>query len=499
MPEIDQKWLQPLCEPIGEKGSGEDPFYSDDFYDVKEEIGKLSQNDFPTIQSKCEKILVNQGKDIRVLAYLCFARTQQDGVLGFAESLRLLVDCFKNYYETIHPNRENAKITALRWLDNQRLLAYLRQQLDNAEIVYIDFALQAIDDLNQFCQALAEDYPLLLGELRKSLEKHQKIVAPSNQPAVNVETTEAIVSSPVVEQVCHSEQQLTDMVLKQITYLHSKEEWLRAAAFARSLRWGNLRTPPHQDNVTRLAPPRANGINALEQLINQGEPKALFLKCEELLLENRFHLYLDLQYYAAQAAKNMGRDDLALFLELSVQSLLRRAPLLSKLYFSDKTPFASQQCQTWLNQVDDSRSSDSNTTKTVATTEHNLNEVINSLRAQVADKDLSGKIHFINALATRDRRQHFQQQLALSRFCVEEQRHDLAIPLLERLSKKIEKYHIADWEPALAVAVWGELRNALKDKARNADKTVKPTINTRIEQLFGLICQTDVATAISAV
>tara|TARA_R110000868_G_scaffold10639_5_gene51702 strand:+ start:14507 stop:15973 length:1467 start_codon:yes stop_codon:yes gene_type:complete len=483
-----------LTLPIGDNGVGEDPFYDDDFYQVKNEAGKIGNTDFGLIRRLSETVLSDKAKDIRIIVYLAFARANLDGVSGLLETMQLLTDLIKQYPDTIHPTKMSARIAAVKWLDSEKLHAFIQEQVVNASKEQLDTLLSAIDELNNLMSGMSEDYNNCFGQLKTILLKQtatfkpvEAVVEQSDDKPAEIRESNAGVAE------CASETELLISTRKQIDYLYSQEQWLRAAAYVRALCWGDLRSLPHNNHVTYLEAPKFYAIEHLQSLINAGEPLELYQYCEEMMLEQGGDVYLDLQFHASQAARNMGQDDLALFIELAVQALLRRIPNLSQLSFDDNRPFASVQCQSWLEKL---VSANSGTQKS-SSTQSSFHDVVNSLRAKMGDKDLAGKIHYINELMTRDRRTHFQYQLALGRFCIEENREDLAIPVLERLVNMAAQYQLADWEPNLAMAAWVELRKAIKAKSQKGDGLNEERAQQRLDELFTLMCQTDTAAAMA--
>jgi hypothetical protein len=71
-------------------------------------------------------------------------------------------------------------------------------------------------------------------------------------------------------------------------------------------------------------------------------------------------------------------------------------------------------------------------------------------------------------------RDRFIQFSGVVEKCLQHKRYDLAMPILENLDNKIEKYNIAEWEPQLALIVWKlQLRLFSEQHKQIAIKTIQ--------------------------
>ena len=205
--------------------------------------------------------------------------------------------------------------------------------------------------------------------------------------------------------------------------------------------------------------------------------------------------YFDAQYSAQRAASDMGQVALANYITSELRILLERAPELINLLFVDGTSFISPQHRSWLENLVTSKNASG--TKNISKEQAELSEIVNHLRAKVAGKTLIEKINVINLLPKTDQREHFQQEYALARFCSEEQRVELALPILEKLAQLVEQHNLKKWEPEYALAVWAELRAAWKQRQNFLTKDMQKQVEQRIEDLFSLICQTNLERAVN--
>ncbi len=341
----------------------QDPVYTDNFFLIKTEMNKTGNIDFDLVIDKAEIILL-EAKDLRVLAYLTFAKTYKEGLMGFIAGLELLLKNLQQHLNIIHPLKLEVRIAALKWLDNQRLLGFIEKSLAEQNASQIQHASELIEQLNTLLNASDPSYPLLFGKLMGLLKPRplEAATAATNNSTPIVKTSESSVI--VMQPTCKTEADLRDLTRLQFNYLREQQQLIRAAAYARAFLWGNLLSlPPHENHLTRIPPLREESLNHLDILLKNGNFTAILTRCEELFFEPSGHVYLDLQYHAVQAAKQLQNLELAAYIEAEVKILLRRLPMLAQLMFEDNTPFASATCQAWIDQLLNVEKQNSNESK----------------------------------------------------------------------------------------------------------------------------------------
>jgi len=468
-------FLKQIAQPLKDNPAGADPRYSDNFFAIKQEIEKLGEVDYARVQQKCQNMLINEAKDLRIAGYLILAVTYINGLDGLIESLQAYQILIKNFWPHIHPQKETARLAALQWLNNPRLLMFLQKDQDiNANKLQILAA--TINELNKHIKKYAGKDAATFSILDEWLAKQQQKLQ-SCKPTMQENPVE-------ISQDINSDKDVENKCKQIINYYFEKQAYLSAAAFARALRWSAMYLPSHENYKTRIPAPRTEAINKLESLINTNNYLAIYTQCEELFLEPAGHLFLDLQYHAYLAAKEIDPDNLAIFIESEIINLIQRIPLLPELKFVDNKPFANEQTQGWLNNLI------GNETIPEANNNLNINDIIHEAKAN--SKKLSSQLNSINQLPWQNAQEKFLQQQAIAKLCMQNKRVDLAIPVLENLAEQIKKHNLSSWHPELAMAVWNDLYQALNSNLKKLNEPIRSKTLQKIDEIFAQMCQNNI-------
>jgi type VI secretion system protein VasJ len=501
------EWVIQLCVPFTPEKTGIDPRHSEEFYQLKQEIDKVSGADYELIEKNCETILLKQSKDLRVVGYLLFAKLQRQGIAGASLALNLYAALVEKFGTQLFPEKSEVKASSINWLNDARLKQLIKNKLLNADKYAISEFIKQLQEVNMHLQQQLPDMPGILTSLLATLEAEQMASPlpnsnphPSPPPSSTREGTGIPNTLSYVPELnkapqCQSDSEFKELLQLQLDYLYQKNDWFLAVALARAARWNGLLAPAQQNNLTNVTLPHDSLRSNLAYQVGNGAPLEILQCCENILMAPGGIFYFDAQYYAQRAASDMGQIVLANYITSELRILLERAPELINLLFVDGTPFISSQHRSWLESLVTNRNTSGakNTTK-----EHvDLSESVNQLRAKVAGKTLVEKINVINLLPKTDQRVHFQQDYALARFCSEEQRVELALPILEKLAQLVEQHNLKKWEPEYALAVWAELRSAWKQRQNFLTKDMQKQVEQRIEDLFSLICQTNLERAVN--
>ena len=94
------------------------------------------------------------------------------------------------------------------------------------------------------------------------------------------------------------------------------------------------------------------------------------------------------------------------------------------------------------------------------------------------------------------RKGRFLRQLNLANLCVEAKQFKLAKVHLLQLIEKIEEYNLAEWEPALSVAVWQSTYLVNNKLLETKDKETINIVETEQAKLFAKIANYDGVLAI---
>jgi type VI secretion system protein VasJ len=95
------------------------------------------------------------------------------------------------------------------------------------------------------------------------------------------------------------------------------------------------------------------------------------------------------------------------------------------------------------------------------------------------------------------RRDQFLWRLRIAQLCHDAQRFQLAVPLLEECAEDIQRFHIDEWEPRIAVDVAHTLYRCRKSLASSA-KEPAPEALQGVRESFAWLCQLDPLAALAA-
>ena len=133
--------------------AGSDPRYLDEFEAIRIELEKLSGCDFEFIENSSKYLLNEKSKDLRVAAYLILALTFNKSVKGLIEGLVIYNGLLKTFGTQLHPTRPAARTSAIKWLNQARLEAFLSQVSISEEQILIKLKSE-IDNLNQLIKKI---------------------------------------------------------------------------------------------------------------------------------------------------------------------------------------------------------------------------------------------------------------------------------------------------------------------------------------------------------
>ncbi|MEN8141297.1 MAG: type VI secretion system protein TssA [Thermodesulfobacteriota bacterium] len=495
-------WLNEVATPLAGEGAGEDPAYDDNFVQIKEEINKLQANDYPLIEELAAKILTETSKDLRVAGYYLLAATFNRGVAGLREGVGAYRLITENFWDTCHPRRPRAREAALRWLNTPKLELYAREYAGEGGSEDYQTIGEALAAVNGQAEQLETDEPPVWNILNQwlaeqvveeepSAEQEEEITTPGQQTATPpAKTTRTAPPAQPAGEVS-SDLELQNSTRAIRAYLLSKKEYLQAAAYSRALRWGALKQPPHDNRKTRLPAMRAAALNQLENATGNQTPEEVFLLSEELFFEPGGQVNLDLQMAAARAAAGMGRQDIADYLSDQLLNLLERLPELANLQFDNGEPFAAAETRQWLEELQEAKGTSSGEAggEKSDAWQQGLQEITGQARELLGQKKLSQGLNLLHDYPAASDRQQLLRKLAQASLCQEAKRHDIALPLLQELSEMIEEQDLQNWEPQLAIEVWGRYLDSMKTAQKKAKAEEKSQLASQIDKIMVAICR----------
>lgn len=505
-------WLQPISP---EKPTGDDPTYSDNFQEMKEEIGKLSGVDYALIIGQSESLLKFGSKDIRVATYYCWARLQADGAEGFADGLELLAGLLDRFGKALYPSRNNIRKNAIEWLANAKFTDRLKQlqPIPAETLERIIAALNLIDVANKAMfdeHEQQENLPNLDGLISffaSSLKQPVKVHSTNENPAspMNVApVTESTVAATSAE--IHSQRDLLEQARRMATFLRKEPKgYLAAGRLLRSLRWDTILDLPPDDGrgKTRLAAPRAELKQHIGRLALQQQWLELFERVEAAYMEGANHFWLDLQRYAIQALQKLGspyREWADIYLT-DIGLMLERLSGIERLSFENGTPFADDETLSWIAQSATIHRLDGGASfEAIAVSGDNDWQEIEVQALEMAQNDgLEASFNWLQQLPSLTQpKARYLLQYVQSRIAEQMGQQAIAIRLLQGLVEQ-QNLPILQWEPTLMFDVQAQLIKLLKQQVTLKDNHNKPQLHEQIDRLTQMLIQLDPARALTVI
>jgi hypothetical protein len=127
-------FLQTITAPLdGDNPFGSDVNHDPDYERLKDEMGKLGDIDANVVEALSFKILSQKSKDARALAFLAYAVLRRGDFGKLADVFCALADYCGGGFGQIFPQREGAKLAALRWLSEPRFAGQCEKAAPSAQ------------------------------------------------------------------------------------------------------------------------------------------------------------------------------------------------------------------------------------------------------------------------------------------------------------------------------------------------------------------------------
>lgn len=478
--------------------AGDDPRYSDGFAQLRSEVEKLNGNDFERIRDLSHSVLRDQALDLRVLAYASLAYAYLYGIKGLADALAGWCWVIEYAWEDCHPARPNARLGAFEWLRNERFPVYLNKHVCNQEDV--ELLETQLARFHALLDDKIDDGPRLKGIadwLAEQKKKQSAVAEPvaaeedSDQPAQAASTPQApqrpaddtTGGSATPAGNIDSDKAEQKALRELLAWYRHEKRYEPMVRLSRSMRWSALTMPPADKGKTRIAPPRPASLNSVTSALERQQWDEALLAAERTFLEPGGQFCLALQHAAFQAAQGLGLGNLADLISRECRALLTARRDLIKLQFSDGSPFLDGTAANW---VESLMADDSNST---VSDDSLWGQVGVEAAAASLEDGLVAGLKVIDQTPTRGRKARSEQDLLKAELCLVNQRHDLALPLLEAVAERLDDHGIPAWEPAFALRVWRLLQQALRAQDNNDQAQM------RLEQIGQHISRTDITAA----
>ena len=514
--------LAPLLAPMaGANPAGADISYDTDFETIKAEIDKLSSVDnsepsWGKIEQLGTELLLQKGKDFRVVSWMAVAKCKTSSWRGFAESLVLYNALARAYWDTMYPEarRARARLNAIAWMADM-----IDQHLTAKDVTFADgndvrTADEALKDLDQFLAEKLGDAYVGPGMLRSLLrDKVRAIPEPPPEPSAQ---TEEVTNEAPVEEVTQAPVEAAppafDPESAERSVTTSAEAIIAAAAILRGADptrawayelqrralWLSVREPPAGDGTTIYnSGPDSSVVQTFTDLRQAENWPGLLSGAEEQTTQHPF--WLDLHRHVSDAMERLGPlyNAARAAIGREVTHFVSRFPGLPDLKFSDgTTPLADPATRSWLEAEARKHGGGSAASAAASAEDDAVAERLAEARKMVQDGKVADGLAIALALADRapDARTRFKARLSVSKMALDVPKPALARAMLEHLVGDIERHGLETWEPALCATAYSYLLAATREVSRA--KGGSPDLEAKEQFIFDKLCRLDPASAI---
>lgn len=459
-----------------DKPQGKNVRDDDIYFELKSEMDKLSspsgRNGFSweTVESLATTILKSHSKDLLAASYLGAALVNLKKGAGLDDATDMYWGLVKTYWDTLYPPKPRGRMAALNWWIEKTNLA-----LSKPNWTVSSKQMKAISSrLNDMAGFLGSrmDTPPSFGELIRSVtalcpqddrpdkpmakEKTQPAPMPSmafddlpeTSPITGDSPDEAIKTLlPLFQKI-----KVTAKLLRDERPSNPQAyNWLRFSV------WEPVRAlPPSSDGLTRIGPPTAQTLSHLERLFREEDLLGLVQASESALASARNLFVMDLNFYSWTALDKLGKKyhgarDVVYF---ETRTFLKRLNGLDQLFFSDKTPFVSDQAREWLDRQDEIMKGSGPRSGPGSATADHLNQELTEVMDRLAQDGLLTEA--VQTLENRiqtcsSKKDAMVLRMGLSRMLISEKQERIALAHLDTVLDDMDRHRLDTWDPAFAL------------------------------------------------
>lgn len=477
--------VETLISPIqgADTSCGEDIRYEPEFEQVENEISKLTsihkdqKTDWKIVESVASELLCTRTKDIRLLCWYLVAVRKNQGILKFPFIFTALFQFTQAFWQSGYPSKPKIKLAALNWLLAQladEFVPFAEQATTENQQILLD----VLDQLDTCLgDILGDDAPFLAPYRQQIAEVRQRQKMDTNtttapaaaaasqgtpSPSTPSLPTSLITSSSVsndadLQRIIRGVQDQTRLLIQHIAGKDSSDP--RSYLLAQTCAWLQVAAMPvaNAEGITPLKPLTANKLQDYQQRIQAKEYAAVL---PELLISlSKAPFWLDGHRWCAEALDALGFQELATLNQASIQAFVRKFPALPDFKFDNGVPFADEETKNWL-QSSSALVPSASVAIESSSTESGEPWAQALLDAETAVREKPGSLKVAlqqlqqSALSAHSTRERAFWLLALVTLCQQQQRHDLALAILEQLADMVRQYHLENWEPALAREIY---------------------------------------------
>lgn len=513
----------------------------EDYLKLQREI-KQTKPKYEVCIDLATDLLKKKTKDAEIICWLTFAWYRKEGILGLKNGLLLLLQALQQFSGALYPSDAAVRGKAFNFLNLKKVGAMLKSESlakANAETVLVlqrileelsgEFDRQfeeknrpSLKDIAPMIEAHAETAKELLNPATASPAGASSVTATSGAAVTTVKSSAGGTTVAGVNSVIASKDGALRALTQALLYFFEEEkdgqkirkvcDDVAIYGLSRQLRWGKLGLPEIKEKDGSKVAINTEGPNptkqaALKEWLQNSEWEKLIPEIESKFLnDDGFRYWLDGQRYVVHAleqkdekTKKAGQE-----IKFHLARLVQRVPELPKLTFKDKTtPFADAETLKWLEDdvkgmIGAGKASDKILPPIMGEDYEPITKAYEAACAELPENFEKYVESMQKGMASEERRKgRFLRSLNLANFCYAAKKPELAKAMLLDLTKKIEEYQLAEWEPALCVAVWQStyLTNLKLLQSENHEAQ-KPVLQQQQTELFAKISKHDVLRAL---
>ena len=498
------------AQPCGQSARYEPEFEQLEAELAKQESLTPSAVDWSKVVELSATILQTKSKDLLVAAYLCRGLMETQRYAGLAAGLRVLRDMSQKHWDGLFPElkRMRARATAVAWLAEKTGKQVRDTRPKSGEKDAVTLAAALLKELDQaLVEKMGQDAPGLT-DLSRPLKDHlQNLEAPAAAPkpaAAAAPPRPAAAAPAEIAEVLNDAdakkvlRQMQELARKVTKYWLSKDVTdARAYRLGRSAGWLTVEAAPaNTDGQTQIPGPAPEKLKQFETQRQAGQLEVLLPELESTLAKAPY--WLDGQKLAADVLEAMGERGAA-----ARKTVLRElghftntVPGLLDLKFVGGKPFADDATRDWIAEHVSAGAAPAAGKRANGAAEP-WEEAFNNARAAATAGNVDGAVKQLTDgfNATASAHQQFMWRLTLAQLLVQTGHANVAAPILESLTARIDEFRLREWEPELAVRVYKLLLTAY-DKSTGKAKSA-PEAAARVAHAFSALSSLDPAIALN--
>jgi len=532
--------VEDLLEPIAvDSATGRTDIAERNYFNLSLEISNIRFSVERCIEW-ATNVLRNSSKDLRVILWLGFAWYRKDGLQGLYDGFVLLGAALQKYGSQLNPLENEARKKAFNFWNQKQLAELIRRgkidkessplylQMEQVFAVVAAEVQNLLPEANRIVAAVQRSIAEKADEARelsKPAEKdHKEEIATSPSEEISPSKVEkpAVVKSvsvPTAPMTLSTEKDALALIKQAMLFFYQETVdgkikprlIVNPAIFAlsRALRWSAFTALVAEGKLTMTDAPNAIKQAFLGEHFSNKDWSTIITDIESNFLSgdsDTFRYWLDAQRYIVLAleAKGEAKDAAAsVIIKKHLAQLLELAPDLPKYLFKDgKTAVASVETQQWVEEEVKPLAGGGGSAMMILPPifgeEYDaINQECETARAELPNHFEENAQAMQKAIEGDQRRKgRFLRQLNLANYCHAAKQYNLAKALLGELMQKIEQYQLAEWEPALCLAVWQTAYLTNQALLKNQPRTANVDLEKQQDYLYEKIGVLDIQRAL---